>query len=365
MSAAGNTWHTHHSPKSPPPMPRPTIHIERLAAGAIIQADTNDFEEFRDFTLGWNIDHQLHGAGKTHIKFACVTTKDMQLARVQHSRGYSSQGIGPKGTVSIAVPLDEARPMVYRGHVIDPLDLGVHHNAEAFELTNRAGADHLLASFSLAKFEEYAADISHEPYLWQEKSCRFRFPDSAHRLRYIEACHTALSDVRKQPGLLRSPHTAALLENSLLENLLLRGYVDSRYANNLARHSVARRAYRHLLDHVEEMPSIRTLCAITGASYMTIERGFREMYGMSPLKQIKELRLSRARRELLHPTSSTTITGVAVHWGFFELGRFSAYYRVRFGETPSETLRKAREEPCGDSDEVDQHSVLMPITVPG
>jgi len=325
-------------------MPRPTCHIERLAAGAIVQADTNDFEEFRDFTLGWNIDHQLHGAGKTHIKVACVTTKDMQLARVQHSRGYSSQGVGPRGTLSVAVPLDDARPMVYRGHVIDPLDLGVHHNAEAFELTNRAGADHLLASFSLAKFEQFAADIWHEPRLWQEKACRFRFPDSAHRLRYIEACHTALGDVQRQPNLLRSTLTAALLENRLLENLLLRGYVDSRYANTRTRHSVARRAYRHLLDHVEEMPSIRTLCAITRASYMTLERGFREVYGLPPQKQIKELRLSRARRELLRPTASTTVTGVAVHWGFLELGRFSAYYRLRFGETPSATLRKARGE---------------------
>jgi len=323
---------------------RRTCQVVRLAAGAIIHVDTADFEEFRHFTLGWNIDHQLIGAKKTHIKMASVMTKNIQLARVRHLNGYSSQGVGPKGTVSIAVPLDEARPMIHRGRVIDPMEIGVHYNGETYELTNRNGADHILATFSLARFEKYADDIWHEPCLWQQEPYRFRFPDSAQRLLFIEACHTALSDVQKQPILLQS-HTAALLEDRLLENLLLRCHVDPRYENDRNRHRVARRAYRHLLDNIEEIPSIRKLCSITGASYTTLERGFREMYGMAPQKQIKELRLSRARRELLHPTSITTVTGVAVRWGFFELGRFSSYYRARFGESPSETLRKAREEP--------------------
>jgi AraC family transcriptional regulator, ethanolamine operon transcriptional activator len=333
------------SPVSPAPMGRRTCQVVRLAAGTIIHVNTSDFEEFRHFTLGWNIDHQLISAQKTHIRVVSVMTKNIQLARVQHLNGYSSQGEGPKGTVSIAVPLDEARPMIHRGRVIDPMEIGVHYNGEAYELTNRNGADHILATFSLARFEKYADDIWREPCLWRRKSSRFRFRDSAQRLLCIEEYHTALGDVQKQPIFLQSPHTAALLEDMLLENLLLRCHVSRRYENDRNRHRVARRAYRHLLDNIEEMPSIHQLCSITGASYMTLERGFREMYGMAPQKQIKELRLSRARRELLHPTSITTVTGVAVRWGFFELGRFSSYYRARFGETPSETLRKAREEP--------------------
>jgi AraC family transcriptional regulator, ethanolamine operon transcriptional activator len=320
-----------------------TCQVERFAAGAIIQVDTNDFEEFRDFTLGWNIDHQLIDSKKPHIKMSAITTAAIQLGRTELSMAYSSQGEGPKGTVSIAVPLDEARPMTLHGQVVDTLHMGMLHNGEAYELTSLAGADLILASFSATRFEQYAADIWHEPCLWQ-KATSFRFPDSAHRLRYIEACHTILSDVQNQPGLLRNPHTAALLGDRLLENLLLLGHVDPRYTNDRNRYRVARRAYQHFRDHIEELPSVRRLCSITGASYTTLERGFREMYGMAPLRHIKELRLSRARRELLHPTASTTVTGVALHWGFLELGRFSVHYRLRFGETPSETLRKTRGE---------------------
>jgi AraC-like DNA-binding protein len=36
------------------------------------------------------------------------------------------------------------------------------------------------------------------------------------------------------------------------------------------------------------------------------------------------------------------VTAVALRWGFGHLGQFAADYRARFGELPSETLRRAR-----------------------
>ncbi|MFP5456117.1 MAG: helix-turn-helix domain-containing protein, partial [Alphaproteobacteria bacterium] len=36
----------------------------------------------------------------------------------------------------------------------------------------------------------------------------------------------------------------------------------------------------------------------------------------------------------------TTVSELALEWGFTHLGRFSAEYRRRFQELPSETLRR-------------------------
>jgi len=130
----------------------------------------------------------------------------------------------------------------------------------------------------------------------------------------------------------------------MLENILESLYPAPRYARCPGRHQVARRAHRYLQEQLEEMPSVRDLCAVTGASYATLERGFREAYGMAPRTYLKAVRLARAREELRQPDKETTVTRVAVHWGFFELGRFSVQYYQRFGESPSETLRKARDD---------------------
>lgn len=326
-------------------VPGKRCRLEKLAGGALFSVDTTDFEEFCEFALGWNLDHQVIGKQKPHITMSGVITPAFQLAIVEQTGGYCSQGTNPKGATSIAVPLDEGRPMIHCGCSIGARQMAITRSGDEFELINRSGAHHLVTSFSHLRLEQYAADFWHEPQFQKHLTGRFQFPDIAHRQQYVEACNTVLGDVRKQPTLLSDSRCASLLEDRLLENLLLQGYLDPRHPSDRSRYEVARRAYRYLLEAMEEVPSIRNLCAMTGASYATLERGYQEIYGMAPQTHIKALRLSHARKELRKPNASTTVTDVAVRWGFFELGRFAVQYRQRFGEMPSETLRRAR----GDS----------------
>lgn len=319
--------------------------LEKYPAGLIISVDTDDFEEFCGYAVGWNIDHQLIGRGKPRIKTFGVMTRSVQLALVEHSLGYCSQGDTPKGSVTLAVPVDEARPMVHRGRGVEGLDMCVTRSGTGFELVNRFGTHHLVVSVSQTMLEQYAGDLWCEPRMIGDSADRLRFPDVTKRRGYVEICQRMLDDVRRQPDLLADARWASLWEERLLENILEESCPEPRYANYPNRYQVARCAYQHLLEQLEEVPSIRDLCAVTGASYATLERGFRETYGMAPRACLKAVRLSRARKELRQPNKDATVTGVALHWGFLELGRFSVEYHRRFGETPSETLRKAR----GDS----------------
>lgn len=84
-------------------------------------------------------------------------------------------------------------------------------------------------------------------------------------------------------------------------------------------------------------------------SLRSLELGFRESRNMTPTQVHRQFRLEAARRALLDPTEATTVTSVAVTFGFLHLARFSQYYQAMFDEAPSTTLRRSRGGRAKDS----------------
>jgi transcriptional regulator GlxA family with amidase domain len=80
---------------------------------------------------------------------------------------------------------------------------------------------------------------------------------------------------------------------------------------------------------------------VSGVGVRALQDGFREAVGASPTAWIRSRRLERAHADLraAEPGDGTTVTEVAMRWGFSHFGRFSVRYRERFGVSPHETLR--------------------------
>jgi len=85
------------------------------------------------------------------------------------------------------------------------------------------------------------------------------------------------------------------------------------------------------------------LAAAAEVSQRTLQDYFREILGVSPGMYLRRHRLNMAYRALTAADpSSSTITHIALSWGFSHPGRFSVEYRKLFGEKPSETLARPR-----------------------
>ena len=87
--------------------------------------------------------------------------------------------------------------------------------------------------------------------------------------------------------------------------------------------------------------TIDDVAATAGITVRTLQQHFRTDLGLSPTAHLRNMRLDRAREELADASVAdhTTVADVATRWGLTHLGRFSAAYRERFGELPSQTLR--------------------------
>jgi AraC family ethanolamine operon transcriptional activator len=112
-------------------------------------------------------------------------------------------------------------------------------------------------------------------------------------------------------------------------------------AGRLPRRQLVARVVSFLRENLGEPLTVGDLSRMAGVSERTLRAAFHDVVGVSP-KQFAIAERLRAAHEALsaaHP-DSTTVTDVAMAYGFFELGRFAGRYRHAFGEAPSRTLRQ-------------------------
>ena len=102
------------------------------------------------------------------------------------------------------------------------------------------------------------------------------------------------------------------------------------------------RAEAALRDAAASAVRIADVARAAGVSARTVYRASSRHLGGPPMTQIRRSRLRQVRRRLLAAAPGETVTSAAMDCGFFHLGRFSAFYRRHFGESPSETLRRGR-----------------------
>jgi AraC family transcriptional regulator, ethanolamine operon transcriptional activator len=111
---------------------------------------------------------------------------------------------------------------------------------------------------------------------------------------------------------------------------------------------VVQAAEQYALSHVEEHVYVSDLCRAAAVSERVLEYAFKETLGLTPVAYLTRLRLHRARQALLAASQgTTTVSAVALDWGFWHFGDFSRAYKDCFGELPSDTLRRKPDEAEG------------------
>jgi transcriptional regulator GlxA family with amidase domain len=115
-----------------------------------------------------------------------------------------------------------------------------------------------------------------------------------------------------------------------------------RASRRIPRHQLVARVIDFLRDNLGEPVTVAELSRMAGVSERTLRAAFHDVLGLSPKQYAiaERLRAARAALSAADP-GTTTVTDIAMTYGFFELGRFAGRYRDVFGEVPSRTLRHA------------------------
>jgi transcriptional regulator GlxA family with amidase domain len=105
-----------------------------------------------------------------------------------------------------------------------------------------------------------------------------------------------------------------------------------------------RRAEEYIATHWNQPITIASLARATAASARSIFYHFKSSRGQSPMSFVKQVRLDHARKMLEECGISCSVTEIAVECGFGNLGHFAGDYFKRFGEHPSDTLKRSKYE---------------------
>lgn len=119
--------------------------------------------------------------------------------------------------------------------------------------------------------------------------------------------------------------------------------IDGNPPRAAGRRAAVERARAYIRKHLTEPIRLLDLCKHSYVQQRSLEYGFREVVGLSPMAYVKVLRLAAVRRRLLlGPLRSSSISQVALDSGFHHLGQFASDYKRFFLESPSITLKRGQ-----------------------
>lgn len=101
-----------------------------------------------------------------------------------------------------------------------------------------------------------------------------------------------------------------------------------------------RRAITFIDDNAHHDITPLDIAVAARVSIRSVQLAFRRHLATTPTAHLRSARLENAHRQLLTADpSDTTVSAIAMRWGFASHSSFTAHYRAAYGIPPSQTLR--------------------------
>ncbi|MDF0579250.1 helix-turn-helix transcriptional regulator [Bradyrhizobium yuanmingense] len=298
------------------------------------------FEQLRSVTPTSTSEIVQTEAGPMRGRLKYATISGLSLGFGRFSRGLISRGIYSDERVTIGFLLRNRR---VRSNLCEIDSVRIWSPGAEHQRSYDHGASFGAISVEVADLVRFFGPHNRwgDPSAWTAKNSfrtDFRTGENA-----VRALQSIMSSFERAPAKI-SQAEAEYWKRAILEAASLT-IVDSETCDVFV--SSPRRLVMRAQEYVEKSGSapvhISELLSALSVSRRSLHRAFDEVLGIPPMTYLRQRRLCEARILLKEGArQGITIAEVAFNRGFSDVGRFSGYYRVLFGEKPSDTLRTAR-----------------------
>jgi AraC family ethanolamine operon transcriptional activator len=297
-------------------------------------------DRMREFR--WNMVHRQLEGGAFEGELIAAQLAGIQFARVAYNREIRSWGGSPDGMIALAVPLSSPQLLTWHGHVISMDHVILQKGSQGVDFLRKGTFHHALAAIDIAALLQ-AADVTHQPQVESLLlgNALTAQPDETALNRFRRYFQTLFALIQMHPEQALRPTTQAFIRKkaiALMLNLLTPSGVST--FRSSSRYQVMKQAEAMMLENLDRPLTIHDLCMELHVSERTLRYGFQECFGMNPIAYLRAHRLNGVRRQLKTvAVAQTTVTDIAIQWGFWHMGQFAKDYKKMFDESPSETLR--------------------------
>jgi len=287
-------------------------------------------------TAGFSLGFRQLDSGPESVQADLRIGGRVMLARMKFDRAYHQCGLPPAGMKSFGIPFRGMRSWLGNGYET--------HSVLPFNLPG--GID----GVSESGFEACTMSVSEESL--HDIGKTFQVPIGE---ALVSPCTNTVIGNGRATRLYRRLVTSSFeqadrrfdpeYEAEIILALLRSALADAEQVDKSSSAGRARavsKAMACINDHRDEPVTVAEICRETGIPLRTLNRAFRERFGVGPKAYLIRKRLSDVRTELIGAPPDTLITDVANRRGFWHMGQFAKDYRSVFGELPSETLTSGR-----------------------
>lgn len=302
-----------------------------------------DIDEFTELLENWDSDWRQLETGQPTNYIELVTAQSTVIQSVRLSHAVHQRGAPPRELVTFGIPRSMG-PSFWRGRHRALAGIFDFNGASGYDCVSETDFNGLTLSFPREKFLGIAErlELDAESFLdrdvWQlsgEDSCVLGEFRSYLFEVYQRASRTL--DAAGQSAVLKQ------MDEQLPERLFcaLASHTEEVCNQPLkARQKGLRQSIEYMEEHCHRSPGIPEVCVSVGLSWRSLDRAFKECFGIGPKRYLLNLRLIKARRALKCAAEGAKVVDIANDWGFWHMGDFAREYRLMFGELPTKTLAK-------------------------
>ena len=292
----------------------------------------------------WNFEVSQLTRGPFNAQCNALDLENAKLLHVGINQTVTQRGYGPRNMAAIFIPCADSPPAYAKGQLLREGQCVTVVGGE-LEAVTHGGYVEVDLAFDLDACRSQIEDLNGDS-LGVQFGTTIAAPgpewiaDMTIRVKWI------IRAAREYGAAFGNPRIRKKLTDHLLAAMVRLDTspadLDSTTTRATAGRRVAVRLAREFIHaHLCEPLPLSELCHHSGLKVRTLETGFREVTGLTPIAYIRSLRLNAVRRALLHATASDhSISEIAMDNGFWHFGQFALDYRKLFGETPTCTKRR-------------------------